>query len=494
MPKQAFKLTDEQQACIEAFGTGEDIAITAGAGAAKTTTCKEMAKSTDDRGAYIAFNASIAAEAKATFPRNVMCKTMHGFAMGPVGSKYWPEKGGKPQLYGKQLAQFLSAQPFKLPTGTMLAPWAIARMAKETVQNFCHSASEEINKYHLPKTPGAEDVRDELAAFVIPYANRIWNDYTNLHGALKWGKSHDPYLKMAQLKVIQIPGDFFMLDEAQDTNPCSQSIFENQDGQLIAVGDANQQIYGWRGAEDYMDKMEAEHRLTLSQSFRFGPPIAEEANRWLELLESELRIKGFNKIKSIVTSLDDPDAVLCRTNAEVIAQAMHFGDEGKSIAVVGGTDEIKRLAESAIALQQGRTASHPDLIAFKNWSEVKEYVAEEGGDLQVFVRLIDTYGADVVLKVADTAVDERYADVTLSTAHKAKGREWEKVKIGNDFQPTTDNETGEEKELTRSEMMLAYVSITRAKNYLDRGSLDRIDQLSGRNSSSLSTHPEVIDA
>jgi len=242
--------------------------------------------------------------------------------------------------------------------------------------------------------------------------------------------------------------------------------------------------------------MQAQHRLTLSKSFRFGEEIANEANKWLTMLKSELKITGFEEIDSIITDLELPNAVLCRTNAEVIAQAMHYGEEGKSIAVVGGTDEIKRLAESALALQQGQTASHPDLIAFKNWGEVKAFVAEEGGDLQVFVRLIETYGAPTVLRVAESAIDEKYADVTLSTAHKAKGREWNKVKIGNDFQPPgTDEETGEDNEPNRSEMMLAYVSVTRAKNELDRGSLEWIDSFlpteNNTENPPLSTHPEV---
>lgn len=496
---ETFKLTEEQENIREAFMTGEDIVVTAGAGAAKTTTCKVISGDTKDRGSYIAYNAAIAAEAKSTFPKNVLCKTSHGFAMGPVGRQY-NHKINTTKPTTKQIAKFLDAKIFKLPSDVVIAPWAIARLAMDTVQRFCYSADHEITKYHVPVMPGADEVRNELAEFTIPYARKIWADYLKKEGHfINWGRSHDPYLKMAQLQGITLPGEFFMLDEAQDTNPCSQDIFEKQEGQHIAVGDANQQIYGWRGAEDYMTKMKAKHHLTLSQSFRFGPAVAEEANKWLELLNAELRIKGFDQIDSEVVALDNPDAVLCRTNSEIIAQAMQFGEQGKTIAVVGGTDQIKWMAESAIALQSGQSASHPDLIAFKNWGEVKEFVAEEGGDLQVFVRLIDNYGAATVLRVAETAIGEKYADVTLSTAHKAKGREWNSVKIGNDFQsPQVDEETGEEKELSRAEMMLAYVSVTRAKNQLDRGSLDWIDkylpngnQTKDIDNPPLSKHPEV---
>jgi hypothetical protein len=494
MSKLGFAPTDEQEACIEAFGTGENIVIIAGAGAAKTTTCQLMSEVTKDRGSYIAYNSSIAGEAKSKFPRHVICKTSHGFAFGSVGKDYRHKITNGAATPARELVRFLKiSSPFKLPSDAMIAPWALARMARDTVQRFCYSADRQITKYHIPFTPGAEEVREELAALVIPWANRIWQDYENLRGTLVWGRSHDPYLKMAQLRGLKLPGEFFMLDEAQDTNACVQDIFENQDGQLIAVGDANQQLYAWRGAEDYMSKMQAEHRLTLSKSFRFGPAVAEEANKWLTLLDSELRIEGFDQIKSVVHSIEVPDAVLCRTNAETIGQAMHFHEQNKSVGIVGGTGEIKRLAESAIALQSGQPASHPDMIAFKTWGEFKEYVEEEGGDHQTFVRIVDTYGAPTVLQVADQCVDDRYADVVISTGHKAKGREWGKVKIGNDFQPPEDSETGEEGMPSRPEMMLAYVAVTRAKNELDTGSLDWVNNyLKPTENQPLSNHPEVV--
>ncbi|MGW8396061.1 hypothetical protein ACWGLP_05110 [Streptomyces lydicus] len=33
-------------------------------------------------------------------------------------------------------------------------------------------------------------------------------------------------------------------------------------------------------------------QLHLTQSFRFGPALAEDANRWLSIVESPLRLQG----------------------------------------------------------------------------------------------------------------------------------------------------------------------------------------------------------
>ena len=71
-----------------------------------------------------------------------------------------------------------------------------------------------------------------------------------------------------------------------------------------------------------MSRFQADQRLCLSQSFRFGPAIAAEANKWLQLLDAPLRLRGFDRIPSTVGPIACPDAVLCRTNAEAVRQLL----------------------------------------------------------------------------------------------------------------------------------------------------------------------------
>jgi hypothetical protein len=169
--------------------------------------------------------------------------------------------------------------------------------------------------------------------------------------------------------------------------------------QRILVGDRCQAIYGWRGAIDAMSRFQADHRLCLSQSFRFGPAIATEANQWLQLLDAPLHLRGFDKITSTVGPVARPDAVLCRTNAEAVRQLLVAADAGRKAALVGGGSEIRRLAEAAISLRAGADTDHPELFALRTWGEVQDYVEQDasGSDLKVFVQLIDTYGPEVVI-------------------------------------------------------------------------------------------------
>jgi ADP-ribose pyrophosphatase YjhB (NUDIX family) len=72
-------------------------------------------------------------------------------------------------------------------------------------------------------------------------------------------------------------------------------------------------------------------------------------------------------------------------------------------------------------------------------------------------------------------VDDSDADVTISTAHKSKGLEWDNVKISDDFRtPKEDKLTGEMIMPDDDEHRLAYVAVTRAKKALDPGSLDYV--------------------
>ena len=71
---------------------------------------------------------------------------------------------------------------------------------------------------------------------------------------------HDVYVKLVQLHYNEIPvaEDVVLLDEAQDINPVFSDIASRVTARLIAVGDNNQAIYQFRGAQDYLKEMRRE--------------------------------------------------------------------------------------------------------------------------------------------------------------------------------------------------------------------------------------------
>ena len=470
-----FKPTEEQVAIIDASLTGGSMVVEAGAGAAKTTSLELIARAKPkiESGVYVAYNRAIAGDAKAKFPRNTTCATAHSFAFRAVGVKFKHRLNG-PRVTAKQTAAILGVNGgVSFGEEANFGPVKLALLAMGTVTKFCYSDDPQITSRHVPFVPGTEKFFNELAEIVTPYALKAWDDLIREDGRLRF--QHDVYLKLWALSNPTLPGDFVLLDEAQDANPVIEGVVKRQDAQIIMVGDTAQQIYAWRGAQDAMSRFHADHRLTLSQSFRFGQAVADEANKWLELLNAPLRLKGFDQIRSEIALLDAPNAILCRTNATVVSEALHAQEADKRVAIVGGTTEIRMFAEAAQDLMSNKGTNHPDLTGFKTWGDVQEYVQDDAGsDLKVFVNLIDNYGVQTVMDVANKAVDEKYADVIVSTAHKAKGREWDSVRIGPDFREPV-NEDGTPSDPVKSECNLAYVAVTRAKLQLDRGSLTWVD-------------------
>ena len=480
------KQTDEQVAITDAASTGDNVLIEAGAGCGKTTSLKQIAKKAiqtrkSERLGYIAYNRSIADEAKASFPRNTTSATSHSFAMRGVDRSkldlpFTNRKGAAYALNIREGVKWGDDQ-----TSVYYSADKLAGLAQQAVGKFCQSADREINAHHVRFIPGAEEYMDELRSIVVPYARKLWERLVMPQDKLRFAGAASPFdvwLKMWSLSDPKLPFDTVLFDEAQDSNPVTEHVVNIQDAQIIMVGDSAQQIYAWRGAEDAMGRFQAAHRLTLSQSFRFGPAVAEEANKWLELIAAPLRLKGFEPIRSELGPIEEPKAILSRTNAGVISAALSIVEEqnGHTFGVVGGTKPIKMLAEAARDLMSGRGTSHPELMGFNNWEDAAAYAADEGStELKVFVKLVDSYGVDKMAEVAEAAIDEKYnPDILISTAHKAKGREWDTVRINSDFQEPTD-EAGEPTDPQKGECMLAYVSVTRAMQKLDRGSLSWVD-------------------
>ncbi len=472
--------TGQQVTVIDTFRSGSDLVIEAGAGAGKTSTLKMCAKADGRRGAYIVFGKANAAEAQRKFPANVICKTAHGFAMAAVGNRYRHRLFGTSRIPAWQAAEILGInEPAKLAADfPLIHVRQLARIAIDTVRRFTHSADPEITAAHLPRINGITQpaLRAALAAAVVPYAAKAWGDLCNIDGKLRF--EHDHYLKMWSLTQPQFDTDYVLLDEAQDADPSIAFVVDGQrTAQRILVGDVNQAIYGWRGAINAMEGF-AGQRLPLSQSFRFGQAIADEANQWLRVLRSRLRLTGYDAIPSRLMTLDAPDAVLCRTNAQTINEVGEALDHGRKVAIAGGGGAMRTMAQAALDLQSGRGTDHPDLFAFTSWEEVCAYVNEEddGADLRTFVSLIETHGADGVIALVDQLTDEKRADVVVSTAHKAKGQEWKTVRIADDFPEPKVPEDGKRPPIPPDTAMLAYVAVTRAQQVLDRSGLAWIDK------------------
>ncbi|MEU6151502.1 ATP-dependent helicase [Actinosynnema sp. NPDC047251] len=463
----AITPTPEQTAARDVFTAGRDLALVAGAGTGKTATLVQMAATTRRRGLYIAFNKAIADEARTRFGSNVQCRTAHSLAYRAIGSRYQERLRSQTRLPAWQTARRLGITRDLAVGKHFIKINHQARLVMGMIRRFCYSTDKQVMARHLETVTGLDNVGQEyLARTLLPYATRAWEDIRSDRGTLRF--EHDHYLKMWALTGPELAGDFVMLDEAQDTNPVLEEIFLNQSAQRVCVGDPAQQIYGWRSARDVMTGFPAES-LHLTESFRFGPRVAEEANRWLRHAESTLRLTGRGPGESRIGEVHNPDVVLCRGNADAMQEVMAFLDRGVPVALTGGGDAIQRIAAAAEELKAGKRTSHPELFLFGSWGEVQDYVENDkaGQDLKSIVRLVDKYGPEQVLRAVGRLSAEGDAKVVVSTAHKAKGREWATVRIGPGFAAPSADDDGLPRDVNPAEARLIYVAVTRARLGLD---------------------------
>ncbi|WP_328978436.1 UvrD-helicase domain-containing protein [Streptomyces canus] len=476
--------TDEQAHAADTFRAGHHIVLQAGAGTGKTSTLALLASSTARRGRYLAFNKDIARDAVGRFPRTVRCKTAHATAYAALGHRY-ARRLSSPRQPAWKTGQALGiTRPVRIGERD-LTQRTLSHAVVRTVTRFCYSADRSLARQHVPSLRGLDTPEEQahLAEVILPFAAKAWTDLQDPDlGTIRF--EHDHYLKMWALTGPKIEADYLFLDEAQDTNPVLEHVFATQrdHAQLVMVGDSAQAIYGWRGARDVMTGFDAA-QLTLTRSFRFGPQIAAEANRWLALADAPIRLTGTDTIPAMVGDIACPDAVLCRTNIGAMAEVMRLLAEGHRVALTRGGQQLAALAHAARDLKDGRRTNHPELVLFSSWGELQDYAAYDpaGRDLQPFVDLVDTHGPDAILTAVDELTHESTADVTVSTAHKAKGREWPTVKIADDFPEPKDTDQHDvqgrpiPEPVSDTDARLAYVAVTRARSRLDLGGLSWID-------------------
>lgn len=494
-----FKPTDQQMHAIDTAKWGEDFVVDAVAGSGKTRTARAICEVLDSRILYLVYNSAAAKDARAAFPSSVKVSTTSALAWGKY-PEYRDRMVPGPnyvRVRAKDTAELVGLKhPVKL--GNLdLSPVVVASMALETIKKFCYSADGRILPAHVPPilAHGMGELQEDLLRDeVVKWARKIWKQ------SIEVGSRHlftfDYAFKLMVLSPPDYGYDTVIIDEAQDSNKATLHLLKAQlNSQIIVIGDPAQQLYSWRGASDIMGEFDGE-RLPLSKSFRFGTRVAEEAEKWLAHTGTGIHIEGNPAMDSRVvnTPLDRTDAILCRNNATVMGRAIERLDYGDKVAIVGGTDALRKLAFAARDLMAGKRTSYQELSVFSDWAELMAFTEEPAGkDLKALVQLVNQYKVGGILDACNMLVPETpeeasharrkftAPDVVISTSHRAKGREWNNVEIANDYEEPDDVEDPmgglpEPGPINRHDAMLHYVTVTRARENLNRGGLAWIDR------------------
>jgi hypothetical protein len=477
---RSLKPTPEQWEAVKRYLEGQDLKLVAVAGSGKTTTLRFMAEAEPKKKVlYLAFNRAIKEEGERVFPENTAVRTLHGFAHSQVVNRDYQKKldKGKDNLPPRAIADALELSQEK---------YLLAYVIRDTLNAFLTSAADTPTPAHLPASyrllREQKKGWDLEAEYVLKSVRLLWRLMQDPHDPFPL--THDGYVKMWSQGNPVIRGyDAVLVDEAQDLSRVFLNVLEAHRGKLqrVYVGDPRQQIYAWRGAVNAMARLDAPEAW-LTWSFRFGSELAEAVRAYFDYLGDPLTVTGKAPWSTQISmeAPEEPFTVLARTNAgvvEAVAQLALGHPDKPKVHVVGGVEELARLLLDADDLKHRRPRSspHPELSMVWTWEEL-EILAQElhHPTAKTLLRLAQRYDlAKLASALREVHVDEEgAATYILSTAHKAKGREWDRVFLWDDYlevwEPKvrqTYQEKGDEEELREAENLL-YVAMTRARKYL----------------------------
>lgn len=288
-----------------------------------------------------------------------------------------------------------------------------------------------------------------------------------------------------------------LVDEAQDLTPLRQRFVthllgltgsDHRAGRLIAVGDPEQAIYTYAGADPQglwrlAERLNAQE-LPLSVSFRCPVShvqLARNASTFIQAAP-QAQIGTVEHLAAETATYTRGDVILSRLNAPLVRAALLLMTRDVSVNI-RGRDLAARLetaAQDAFPLpftKEGikalvnvlyekraaplvKKAKEGDLAAKKALGELK--------DLCACLRLLALRAVNVTGGTASVTdvmgvlrgLYHADADVLLSTIHRAKGLEWERVTLlYPELMPSPHGDPEEER-------CVLFVALTRAKDTL----------------------------
>lgn len=474
-----MKPTEEQKAIVEKATLGGHLKINAGAGCTKTTTLSLISQAIEKPSLLLVFNKAAQLDCVSRFPPWVEVRTTHSVAYQAIGCMYQHKlrrpKGPYKNVAGsgKEVATFYDIKPLRGKTKIISAA-ALGLLVKNVVACYEQSADELITEAHIP--PYVKDIcrvygvkLSVLGKSLVQWARALWKD--RIDTASEVLATHDTYMKLFQLSKPDLGKEVIYLDEAHDTSRCTLDIVRNQEphSQVILVGDKNQNIYSWRGSINAMKEVDYED-MVLSVAFRYGQELADLA---CKILNDGTIIKSgatySTEVGEDVVDLERPYTVLYRTNGNLIMDAVGIildGNCHKSLNLEIDTSDFCRLLESARHLKDGATfkVKHEDVLCFSCWQDLKDE-AESNPEMKRVAAIVEARKDRQVIMALNSHSNSHEPDITFTTAHKSKGREWDQVILASDY--PSNYEKNKWVGLAEGEKNLLYVASTRARKALN---------------------------
>lgn len=286
--------------------------------------------------------------------------------------------------------------------------------------------------------------------------------------------------------------DFVMVDEAQDLSTAQMELVLGlcrAGGRVVAVGDRRQAIYAFRGADfTAMDKLQealSAKELPLSVCYRCPKTVVSVAKEIAPEIESSPEApEGAVKHMAVQAMMDTVkigDFILSRTNAPLLGMAFKLVAKRIPAKVLGAdvavtlVNTLKRLAgmkkagqkyseDTALVIANAIQERDEQVSKFLALNKVRRAaMVQEKYDTIINLASVAPTTTECIEFIHNVFTNTAGGAVTLSSIHKAKGLEADKVYLltANLPHPLAQTEAA-----IVQEKNLKYVGITRAKQEL----------------------------
>lgn len=473
-------------------GSGHAI-IAATAGAGKTTTAVQCAGLLTGRQVlFLAFNKHAAEQLKERLPAGAQASTIHGLGNGALRRALPNEKpnikSDKLKAVSALVLDSLTIQDRETYKALQEALMRLADFVRLTLTDPANPEAvlDMVNSYGVDLDTDVEEMVLKLLPDMLAHSERLAReqgviDFTDMiYLPVIWGLRPRTY-------------DFVIVDEAQDLNAAQLEVVlsaVSPRGRVMAIGDRNQAIYGWAGADHRsMDVIKARlgaAELPLSVTYRCPVShvrLAQAVTK--DILPAPGAAEGVVrdvKREELHKHVSPGDLILCRVTAPLIAACYELIGEGVN-ATVRGRDiaaGLIRLIEKIMGRNPDMTA-FPERVAAYRTLQVASLTRRYPGDEDKLARAVDDLDDKLeVLKIViakgnphtvsdlknalNSIFDDSRPAVVLSTVHRAKGLEADRVAIlRGELLPHPRASTPQDVE---GERCVKFVALTRSKREL----------------------------
>lgn len=430
---------DYQKAIFKAIrDTDKNIIIKACAGSSKTTVIKRgctLLRANLSIG-FFAFNKSIATELRNSLPKHIDVQTLHAFGYNSI----------KGDIDKDKLSKIINS---------LYDDWGIDqdeypnyRQNIRKAVELCYNNLEFVNILDLLNYYEIEYNKDS-----VKHIKQVMSVKTNTI-------DFTDMIYLAGMDGITTKQyDVIFIDELQDLNKAQQRLIMKAvkpRTRIIAVGDENQSIYSFSGADgnafDFFINRDNTIVLPLSISYRCSKAVVRLAKKYAHIEESEHATEGVVRNASI-SDITPGCFVLCRNNYPLMKLYYDLVENGIPAYIKGDNDSLINILSNYRKYDTHSTFEHlTELMKNKNEQVLDNYQT-------IKILLKKHSNIQECITSLKTMFEEGVDKVCLSSIHKAKGLEADRVIL---LEPKLL-----EKELDGWQVIeqrnLYYVAITRAR-------------------------------